>query len=102
MVLQVGAVRHKLPDSLGEDREALKGVERAGRTALIEMRRLLGAMRDGEDEAELVPQPGLDGLESLREEIGRAGPPVELQSTASRSRCRAGSTSRPIASFRKA
>jgi signal transduction histidine kinase len=78
MVLQVGAVRHKLPDSLGEDREALEGVERAGRTALIEMRRLLGAMRDGEDEAELVPQPGLDGLESLREEIGRAGLPVEL------------------------
>ncbi|HKY12795.1 MAG TPA: sensor histidine kinase [Gaiellaceae bacterium] len=78
MVLQVGAVRHKLPDSLGEDRDALKGVERAGRTALIEMRRLLGAMRDGEDEAELVPQPGLDGLESLREEIGRAGLPVEL------------------------
>jgi signal transduction histidine kinase len=78
MVLQVGAVRHKLPDSLGEDREALEGVERAGRTALVEMRRLLGAMRNGEDEAELVPQPGLDGLESLREEIGRAGLPVEL------------------------
>jgi nitrate/nitrite-specific signal transduction histidine kinase len=26
MVLQVGAVRHKLPDALAEDREALKGV----------------------------------------------------------------------------
>ena len=78
MVLQVGAVRHKLPDSLAEDSDALKGVERAGRTALIEMRRLLGAMRDGDEEVELVPQPGLDGLESLREEIARAGLPVEL------------------------
>jgi signal transduction histidine kinase len=78
MVLQVGAVRHKLPDSLAEDRDALTGVERAGRTALAEMRRLLAAMRDDGDEAELVPQPGLDGLESLREEIGRAGLPVEL------------------------
>jgi signal transduction histidine kinase len=78
MVLQVGAVRHKLPDAMGEDRDALEGVERAGRTALVEMRRLLGAMRNGEDEAELLPQPGLDGLESLREEIGRAGLPVEL------------------------
>jgi signal transduction histidine kinase len=78
MVLQVGAVRHKLPDSLAEDSDALKGVERAGRTALVEMRRLLGAMRRGDDEAELVPQPGLDGLESLREEIARAGLPVEL------------------------
>jgi len=76
MVLQVGAVRHKLPDS--EDRDALTGVERAGRTALTEMRRLLAAMRDDGDEAELGPQPGLDSLDSLREEIGRAGLPVEL------------------------
>jgi signal transduction histidine kinase len=76
MVLQVGAVRHKLPGS--EDRDALTDVERAGRTALAEMRRLLSAMRYDGDEAELVPQPGLDGLDSLREEIGRAGLPVEL------------------------
>ena len=78
MVLQVGAVRHKLPDALAEDRDALSGVERAGRTALTEMRRLLGAMRNDGDEAELSPQPGLDGVESLVEEIGRAGLPVRL------------------------
>ncbi|HEU0246128.1 MAG TPA: histidine kinase [Gaiellaceae bacterium] len=78
MVLQVGAVRHKLPDSLAEDRDALRGVERAGRTALAEMRRLLAAMRREGDEAELVPQPGLDGLDSLLDEIGRAGLPVQL------------------------
>src|SRR5262249_36109846 len=45
MVLQVGAVRHKLPDTMAEDRDALRSVERAGRTALAEMRRLLAAMR---------------------------------------------------------
>src|SRR5438105_1543373 len=78
MVLQVGAVRHNLPDALAEDRDALTGVERAGRTALGEMRRLLGAMRDDGEEAELVPQPGLDGLDSLLQEIGRAGLPVAL------------------------
>ncbi len=78
MVLQVGAVRHKLPDALAEDRDALRGVERAGRTALAEMRRLLAAMRRDGDEAELLPQPGLDGLDSLLDEIGRAGLPVEL------------------------
>jgi signal transduction histidine kinase len=78
MVLQVGAVRHKLPDVLAEDRDALKGVEQAGRTALAEMRRLLGAMRRDGDEAELVPQPGLEALDSLVEEIGRAGLPVQL------------------------
>jgi signal transduction histidine kinase len=78
MVLQVGAVRHKLPDAMAEDREALRGVERAGRTALSEMRRLLAAMRPDGDEAELVPQPGLDGLDALLAEVGRAGLPVEL------------------------
>ena len=78
MVLQVGAVRHKLPDSMAEDRDALRRVERAGRTALAEMRRLLAAMRPDGDEAELVPQPGLDGLNSLLAEVGRAGLPVEL------------------------
>jgi signal transduction histidine kinase len=78
MVLQVGAVRHKLPDAQAEDRDALRGVEQAGRTALAEMRRLLAAMRREGDEAELVPQPGLDRLDSLLDEVGRAGLPVEL------------------------
>jgi signal transduction histidine kinase len=78
MVLQIGAVRHKLPAALEEDKDALRGVEQAGRSALAEMRRLLGAMRhDGED-LELTPQPGLDGLDSLLEEVGRAGLPVRL------------------------
>jgi signal transduction histidine kinase len=78
MVLQVGAVRHKLPDALAENREALEGVEQAGRTALTEMRRLLGAMRNDGDDVELTPQPGLDTLDALLEEIGRAGLPVRL------------------------
>jgi signal transduction histidine kinase len=78
MVLQVGAVRHNLEDERAEDGEALKGVERAGRTALAEMRRLLGAMRTEGEEPELLPQPGLDSLGSLLQEVGRAGLPVEL------------------------
>ena len=83
MVLQVGAVRHKLPNTLDEDRDALGRVERAGRTALTEMRRLLGAMRRDGDGVELAPQPGLDSLDSLLEEVGRAGLPVGSTSTAS-------------------
>jgi signal transduction histidine kinase len=79
MVLQVGAVRHKLPDARSEDRDALRSVEQAGRTALAEMRGLLAAMRRDGDEAEFAPQPGLDGLDSLLEEIGRAGLPVQLR-----------------------
>jgi signal transduction histidine kinase len=78
MVLHVGTVRRKLPDSLADDRDALTDVERTGRAALAEMRRLLGAMRHDEDAVELAPQPGLDRLESLLEEVGRAGLRVRL------------------------
>jgi signal transduction histidine kinase len=78
MVLQVGAVRHKLPETLEENREALNRVEQAGRTALAEMRRLLGAMRRNGDGVELAPQPGLDGLDTLIDDVGRAGLPVRL------------------------
>ncbi len=77
MVLQVGAVRHRL-DAMAEDRDALRSVEQAGRGALTEMRRLLSVMRRDGDGLELAPQPGLDGLDSLVKEIGRAGLPVEL------------------------
>jgi signal transduction histidine kinase len=78
MVLQVGAVRHKLPGELSEDADALRGVEQTGRAALTEMRRLLGAMRSEDDDLELAPQPGLRDLDALLAEIGRAGLPVEL------------------------
>jgi signal transduction histidine kinase len=78
MVLQVGAVRHKLPDTLADGREALRGVEQAGRTALAEMRRLLAAMRREGEEAEFTPQPGLEALDVLLQEISRAGLPVQL------------------------
>ncbi len=78
MVLQVGAVRHKLAATLPEDREALEGVEQTGRTALAEMRRLLGAMRRDGDDLALAPQPGLGNLGVLVEQVGRAGLPVRL------------------------
>jgi signal transduction histidine kinase len=79
MVLHVGTVRRKLPDSLADDRDALTDVEQAGRRALAEMRRLLGAMRRDGDGVELEPQPGLHRLDSLLEEVGRAGLRVRLR-----------------------
>jgi signal transduction histidine kinase len=63
---------------MAEDRDALRGVEQAGRGALAELRSLLSVMRRDGDGLELAPQPGLDGLDSLVKEIGRAGLPVEL------------------------
>jgi signal transduction histidine kinase len=78
MVLRTGAVRHGLPADRADDREALRDVERVGRTALAEMRRLLGAMRNGTDEVELTPQPGLGNLAPLLDEVRGAGLAVTL------------------------
>ena len=79
MVLQVGAVRHRMPESDTEDRDTLRNVEQAGRTALAEMRRLLNAMRRDDDEVELLPRPGLDGLGALVRDVRGAGLPVRLR-----------------------
>lgn len=79
MVLQVGAVRHRMPETDTEDRETLKNVEQAGRTALAEMRRLLNAMRHDGEELELLPHPGLDQLDSLVADVRAAGLPVRLE-----------------------
>lgn len=79
IVLQVGAVRHRLPESACAERDALRNVEEAGRTALTEMRRLLNAMRDEGDTAELAPHPGLADLDRLLRDVGAAGMAVDLR-----------------------
>jgi signal transduction histidine kinase len=78
MVLQTGAVRHRLADASTDDAEALRRVEQTGRTALTEMRRLVGAMRRPDEEAELAPTPGLDRLDALLDEVRNAGLAVDL------------------------
>ena len=80
MVLQVGAVRHRLP-ATSEEGEALRNVEQAGRTALTEMRRMLGALREGDDEVELAPGPGLGDLQALAGDVRAAGLDVRLHVT---------------------
>jgi signal transduction histidine kinase len=77
MVLQVGAVRHRMP-AASEEGETLRNVEQAGRTALAEMRRLLGALRQGDDGLELTPHPGLDDLQALAGDVRAAGLDVRL------------------------
>lgn len=79
IMLQVGAVRHRLPEGAAPDRELLRNVEEAGRTALAEMRRLLNAMRDEGAEAELMPHPGLDDLAQLVHHVEAAGLAVQLE-----------------------
>jgi signal transduction histidine kinase len=81
MVVQAGAARRTLATSPGQATTALGQIESTGRQALVEMRRLLGLLRDGggADDAALAPQPGLAHLESLAEAAREAGLPVEVE-----------------------
>ena len=101
MVLQVGAVRHRIP-AASEEGEALKNVEQAGRTALTEMRRMLGALRQGDDLLELTPGPGLGRpARPWRRTSAPRGSTYDSIGRASRSTCRARSTCRRTASCRR-
>lgn len=80
MVVQAGGVRSLLEPHQERQRDALLSIERTGREALTEMRRMLGVLRHGEDgQAALVPQPGLDHLHRLVHQVREAGLPVELR-----------------------
>jgi MoxR-like ATPase len=79
MVVQAGAARRTLAASPDQASAALGQIESTGRQALVELRRLLGLLRDGEQgDAALSPQPGLAHLESLVAAAREAGLPVEL------------------------
>jgi signal transduction histidine kinase len=65
MVIQAAGARTVMDSDPARAESALRSVERAGREALAEMRRLLGVLGDGEHLRELAPQPGLEDLPEL-------------------------------------
>ena len=77
VVLQAGGARAQ-----GDSAPAgtLEKIERSSREALVEMRRLLGVLRedDTDQAAALTPQPGIDQLQALTASMEAAGLPVEL------------------------
>ena len=91
MVIQAGAARRVLAQSPGEAREAMLAVESSGRTAMTELRHLLGLLSPPSGPASapdagpagpaqaLRPQPGLGQLGSLIAPVRAAGVPVRLQ-----------------------
>jgi signal transduction histidine kinase len=77
MVVEAELAQRLLGQDLGAAMQAMSAIEQTGRAALVEMRRILGVLRGGE-EARLEPQPGLGGLPALVEEARRRGQRVEL------------------------
>jgi len=104
MVVQAGAARRVLSADPAEAIKALRAVESSGRTAMTDLRHLLGLLSPppgttdaggpaGQPSAplgagsgprgpaDLAPQPGLDELREMVDRVVTAGLPVELRIT---------------------
>ena len=78
MVVQVQAAQRVLVGDEPAARELLDSIETTGRQALIELRRLLGLLREFDGQRSLAPQPSLRYLDDLLAQVRDAGLPVEL------------------------
>jgi signal transduction histidine kinase len=81
IVVQAAAERRSLtepaPDLASVD-AALDSIERTGREALVDLRRLLGLLRRTDDAMSLAPQPGLSQLDDLVSPVREAGLQVDV------------------------
>jgi len=78
IAIQSGVGRHVMDDQPEEARRALLAVETTSRSALDELRRVLGVLRRRDDGADLAPTPTLDDLEALIGGVRAAGVRVDL------------------------
>jgi signal transduction histidine kinase len=65
ITVQAGVGAHLIERTPEEAAEALRVIERTGRDALLEMRRMLTVLRDDADGPGKAPQPGLADLDEL-------------------------------------
>jgi signal transduction histidine kinase len=80
IAVQSGVGAHVAKTQPEEAAKALEAIEATSRAALIELRRLLGVLRqEGESQGALAPVPGLADLDSLLAEVAKAGLGVRLQ-----------------------
>jgi len=78
IVVQADGAGYAFDQDPARARQAIDAISRTGRQALAETRRLLGVLRDGEETADMAPQPGLAQVSELLAEARLAGLPVSL------------------------
>lgn len=78
MVIQAQAGQRLLgePEQAGG---AFRSIETTGHEALVDLRRMLGILRTGDQELAIGPQPGLAALPALGEQMRQAGLPVTVR-----------------------
>jgi signal transduction histidine kinase len=80
IAVQSGVGAHVAASQPEEAAKALAAIEATSRAALIELRRLLGVLRqEGEPQGSLAPVPGLADLDALLTEVAKAGLAVRLR-----------------------
>ncbi len=78
IAVQSGSLRRRLRHERPDDAEELRAIEETARQALGDMRRMLGLLRTDEDGLALTPQPGLDQVDRLVEQVRDTGLAVEV------------------------
>src|SRR3954470_2522915 len=78
MVLQAGAAEQVLATAPERARESLVTIQDIGREAIVELRRMLGLLRDPVADAELAPQPSVGRRDPRLARVRAAGLRVEL------------------------
>ncbi|MEU4212094.1 sensor histidine kinase [Streptomyces sp. NPDC026206] len=81
MVVQADGAAYVLDASPEQAKQALETISGTGRQALAEMRRLLGVLRtdDSGSGGEYVPQPDVEQIGDLVEQVRGAGLPVDFR-----------------------
>ena len=80
MTVQAGVARLVVEDDPERAQEAIGAVENAGRRALDELRHLLGVLRPETASGELGPQPALNQVHELVDQLRQTGMSISLTS----------------------
>jgi len=83
ITVQAGVGAHLIDSRPEQAAEALSTIERTGREAMSEMRRMLAVLQGSATTSRSDPQPGLADLHRLAEQVRAAGVPVTLETEGS-------------------
>jgi signal transduction histidine kinase len=78
MVIQADGAAYTVDTDAARAKRAMEAIGATGRQALMEMRRMLGVLRENDGVATLAPQPGVEQLTDLAEQTRTAGLPVRF------------------------